>query len=276
VKKLATVSFVFLASTVAATQAQAQYSANPYGTNYGSSPYSANAYAANTQQQAKPRYDNWPNWYVGVAGGLNFMQTSTSGGVVSEMDDGWSGTVSLGFRPYVNGSVFDNVRLELAATYAAASSNINGLESSALSPMLNVYYDFRRGATVRPYIGAGLGMTRVEYEDDNQYFAGFLQEENPDYDADVDPESERTRNVLDEAGNPIPLSAQGDKDSDVAFSYQFMAGLSIAPQIMPHTEFSMGYRYQRSGDLDYSLDSMGSFTSEYEAHVLEAGARFRF
>lgn len=277
VKKLATVSIALLASAFAASQAQAQYASNPYGTNYGSAPYSANAYAANAYQKPKPQYDNWPNWYVGVSAGMNFMTGDITGGQTGSIDDGWSGTLSLGFRPYAIGNAFtDNLRFEVALGYGTASTSIVGLDTNALTPMFNVFYDFRQGSKLRPYIGAGVGIARVEYEDSNQYFVGFLQEDNPDYDADTDPVSERTRNVLDEAGNPIPVTEKGDQSSDVAFSYQFMTGLSYAPESIPHTEFSMGYRYQATGDLTYTMDRLGTFESEYDAHVVEAGARFRF
>lgn len=220
--------------------------------------------------------DNWPNWYIGLQGGIDFHNSDISGSVNSDLDNGFNGTVSLGYRPYVSNSFFDNTRFELALNYAAASTEIGGLDVTALSTMVNVYYDFNRSGYFRPYIGGGIGGTSAEFDDKNDYFSGFLQEENPFFDPSDPSTGDRLRNALDEEGNPIPVFDEGDSDNDLAFSYQLMAGISIAPESMPQTEFNLGYRFHSVGDLSYTLERLGSFDADYQSHIVEAGARFRF
>jgi len=63
----------------------------------------------------------------------------------------------------------------------------------------------------------------------------------------------------------------GDGDHGNAFAYQFMAGLTLTPASTPHTDWSLGYRYQGSSNVNDSGRSQS-----LNANSLELGVRFHF
>ena len=64
-------------------------------------------------------------------------------------------------------------------------------------------------------------------------------------------------------------------DSDMVFSYQFMAGVGYEPTLIPNTIWTLGYRY--FGTADASLNSGATaYNIGYDAHNLEAGLQMRF
>lgn len=105
--------------------------------------------------------------------------------------------------------------------------------------MANAFYDFGDDSWfARPYVGGGLGLGIV--------------------DVDYSPSGVT---IID--------------DSQTAFAYQVMAGLSAA--ITPNLDVFGGYRYRATSDVetDVSLFS-ATLDIENEAHIAEAGIRFKF
>lgn len=195
--------------------------------------------------------ERWPRWYLGLTGGMTFLNDADiEGGNTGEVqfDEGAFGAVSLGYMLPVHMQPFSNMRAELEFGYRTnsidtvqlgnAAATTSGGKAQVLSYMGNVYYDFNNTSRVTPYIGAGAGVADVSL--DNQGVLGLTDE------------------------------------SDVAFAYQFMAGLSYAPTTLPMTEWGIGYRYFavegpafKSGATSIKLDDLSS-------HGAEVGAKFRF
>ena len=205
--------------------------------------------------QAEPR---WPNWYVGVHGSIPFVtDSSVRGNPLAddlEYDSGYGYGASLGYRPEVEGGLLRNMRIEAewhkqqsdidkVQNPLGASLNGNG-DVSVNAYMLNVFFDatfrdddLRQAFT--PYFGGGVGFANIELDD-----------------------------------TQASLGAGGDEDDVLAF--QAMAGISYAPEFMPHTEWTLGYRYFTTQDAEFSYVSGGSYKVEYDSHNVEAGVRFLF
>lgn len=91
-----------------------------------------------------------------------------------DFDSGWAGFAGLGYA-FQNG-----FRLEGELSHRDNEfSDFEG-DARAWAAMANLYYDFNRGGTVEPYIGAGVGQARistegivgpVEWDDDDSVLA---------------------------------------------------------------------------------------------------------
>lgn len=196
--------------------------------------------------------DRWPKWYIGVSGGLSFLEDSdiksgAAGAGDISFDTSARVNGAIGYMPYFGGNGFmNNFRMEAEVGYqwagvdSAQFAAIPGTASNdlrILSYMGNLYYDFRNASTVTPYVGAGAGGAQVKFRDD------------------LGTPSDRTDNV---------------------FAYQFMAGLSVAPVSIPYTEWSLGYRYFAAQDPSFSGGGIGFKLDDVTSHNVEVGARFRF
>ena len=182
--------------------------------------------------------ENWPNWYVGLHGGVNFHPDSdvTIGGTTSELetDAGYLLGASLGYQ-----LATVPMRFELEYTFRRnVADTLGGLpqdgDLDSHSTMVNSYYDFQTETAWSPYVGAGIGASNVEFNDPT-----------------------------------APLD-------DTVFAWQLMVGLSYEPQtVMPNTVWSVGYRYFATDDAEFSFAGVPGEV-EYSSHGVEAGARFRF
>jgi opacity protein-like surface antigen len=201
---------------------------------------------------------NWPNWYVGLHGSLAFVPDTDveDNPVVStySSDMGYSYGVSLGYRPATQNAFLRNARFELEwqkidvamDKVDSAFGSFEGRGTTVNNAVMgNVYYDFvmrdERGMPKPfiPYLGAGVGWSQVKLED-----------------ADV---------ALGNINN----------DDDV-IAYQFMAGVSYAPQLIPFTEWSLGYRYFDTANPEFAYIAGDKFSIDPTSHNLEAGVRFLF
>jgi len=118
-----------------------------------------------------------------------------------------------------------------------ATLDIGG-DVTSLAGMANVYYDVPLGWAVRPYVGAGLGVARIDAE----LTLGPLL-------------------LVDE--------------TDTVLAWQIMAGLSYPAT--ERISLSVGYRYFATQDAELSETVGGrTFDSEYRSHNLELGVRFSF
>jgi OmpA-OmpF porin, OOP family len=134
--------------------------------------------------------------------------------VDAEFDTGLGITAALGYD-------MGGGRVELEFGYrsndidkfsAGGMSVAGGGDVTSTSLMLNGYFDFKSQSQWTPFLGAGLGMAKVDVE-----------------------------NVT--IGNIVI----GDAD-DTVFAYQFIAGLGYA--VTPNTSIDISYRYFATADLD--------------------------
>ena len=195
--------------------------------------------------------DRWPNWYIGLSASVPFVdnQDVTQGGAgigEADFDNGFGATFAIGYTP--NGRrQASPLRYELAYQYAKSDVNsIGGAtavgDARVDAIMFNTYYDFARGVLgvggggLTPYIGAGVGFAEVDF-------------------------------------NSSTITVD---NSDSAFAYQGMLGVSYAPQTLPNTVWGVGYRYFAvANDLEYGAGA-GLTELEYDSHNIELNARFRF
>ena len=141
-------------------------------------------------------------------------------------DTGGGGNVALGYR-------FSDFRLEGEAGYHGAGGDGGHSGTHYFTYMGNLYYDFNRafpssnsGWQVVPYIGGGLGDAQVHL------------------------------------GNSSFSNTFRHHDND--FAYQGMAGLTFVSDSMPHTDWSLGYRY------------LGTDQDNLHANNLELAIRYHF
>jgi outer membrane protein OmpA-like peptidoglycan-associated protein len=181
--------------------------------------------------------------YAGFGGGLNIQRdTDFSGpGVNGTLDSnlGWAGLLSLGYR-WQNG-----LRGEIEGGYRR--NNVDEIEgcatcgsdgfTQAWSAMANLLYDFNLGWPVHPYVGAGAGAAKVR------------------------------------AGGIGPVPGTSINDSDWAFAYQGIAGVSY--QVTKPVELFAEYRYFATEGLEIQSAGVEN-DDEYRNHTIMAGLRWYF
>lgn len=158
--------------------------------------------------------------YFAVAAGPTWLDDATlsdaSGSIDAEFDAGFGLVVALGHA-------FDAVRAEIELGYRKNDIDSFGAmgfsvpasgDVTSKSVMANLYYDFTPEAQWSPFLGAGLGVARVEV--DNAAVMG------------------------------IPL---GNAD-DTVFAWQLMAG--IGSKLTRSTTLDLSYRYHATSDPDFS------------------------
>jgi outer membrane protein OmpA-like peptidoglycan-associated protein len=181
-------------------------------------------------------------FYVGAGGGVNLNLDSDLSGTgintTADYDTGWAGVGSLG---YAFGNGF---RLELEGGYRdndvdsfSGASSASG-DASALSIMGNVLYDFNTGTAFTPYIGAGVGGARIDYD-------GFS-----------------------------PVGSTSINDDDTVFAYQGIAGVSY--NLSPQAQIFADYRYFATQDPEFNAASGVGVDGEYASHTVLVGVRFFF
>ncbi len=107
-----------------------------------------------------------------------------------------------------------------------------------LAAFANVYYDFNRGGAVQPYVGAGLGVARVEAE-------------------------------------YRPSGVVVGKDTGVELAYQAKAGVSYA--VNDNWQVFGEYAYRASEDVSMDLDLVpGTIDIENKQQTVGVGLRYRF
>ncbi len=122
-------------------------------------------------------------------------------------------------------------------------------DTAGLSFMVNVYADFAPDSSWNPYLGVGVGVTRINLD------LGVLARHN-------DGDSGRFA-IID--------------DNHTTFAYQGAAGLGY--RLSESITLTLGYRYFRT--LDFKLAARTNFNTvkyklAFESHNIEGGVRFRF
>lgn len=111
---------------------------------------------------------------------------------------------------------------------------------SALSGLFNAWWDFNRAGKVSPYIGGGIGLSRVKSQ------------------------------IATDAG---ALSQIAINDGDLGFTWQTGAGVAI--EMFRGIDLDVGYRFLRAPNLDFAAATpLESFGAEYGAHTVTAALRF--
>lgn len=209
----------------------------------------ASAVAASAAQAGSNEV--WPNWYVGLSGGVTYLSDSdvsgTSVGTLS-YDTGWNVNASLGYILPVGYNPLGSARLEFEAGYHQSGLDNTVLSgTSTASPgtarissyMINGYYDFRSSSHITPYLGAGFGLARVGISHDSGL------------------------------GNTAD-------DMDTVIAYQGMAGIAYAPSGMPNTEWTLGYRYFVADSPEFRTSGGKVKLDDVTSHSAEIGGRFKF
>jgi opacity protein-like surface antigen len=211
----------------------------------------ASVASASGYEDGSYNQNRWPHWYIGVQGSIPFLEeTDVTANNASlgdlDFDAGYGIGASLGYTPKTSSEIINNMRFEGEYYFrnndtdeinaqTGVSTRLPG-EVTSQTFMVNTYYDFDTGTVISPYLGGGVGMSKIELD--------------------------------------VPSIGADDKDN--VFAYQLMAGLSWAPENLLNTELNLGYRYLDASDPEFATAAGAKLDHSYEAHNLEAGARFRF
>ena len=184
-------------------------------------------------------------WYFVPRVGVNLISDQSYGGVTIPYDAGISFGLGVGKNLSDNFSLqfdigftkndVDPVTFDAEKWWPSTVADLATHSGyvSQLPIMVSGIFDLG-GDSIRPYIGAGAGMTRT-----------------------------RIKNLQSSAG----WSGQGrDSDTDMGFSYQFLAGVKL--ELSPTSNMHVGYRYL-SEDSDY-------WKGDFENHTISLGLHFRF
>lgn len=142
-------------------------------------------------------------------------------------DGGWGGAAALGYS-FNNGF---RLETELAQGHAGfANEGVSSVLGSATTwtAMLNGLYDFNRGGTINPFVGAGVGMGRVKTK------AFSYDQAN--------------------ASNPLlalsRASAANVSDTDSGFAWQLIAGLGL--KLTDQLAADLSYKWVNIPDLSFA------------------------
>ena len=178
-------------------------------------------------------------FYVGASGGFNNLNDSSLESVVN-LDVQYGPGFSFGG---IFGYDFGIVRVDTEINYRKNDIDQIGISAdgstSALSFMVNGYFDIPTHMVLQPYLGAGLGFATVS---------------------------------INEA--IVPGVAPVADDSDSVFAYQLSAGIGF--ELSQKTTLSFGYRYFATGDPEMQDVSGIAFSTEYQSHEFNIGVRFLF
>ncbi len=197
-----------------------------------------------------PQQERWPRWYVGISGGVSFLDDSDLSGVNTgevQYDTGGIVTVALGDRPHFGNAFMDSMRFEVEGGWHHNSLDNGTVNAAAvnftedlrvMSIMGNAFYDFRNASRWTPYVGAGAGWAHVSLDND--------------------------------------AALANTDDSDTTWAWQLMAGVAYSPQSIPLTEWSLGYRFFSLNDPEFATAGGRFELEDTQSHNVEVGARFRF
>ena len=204
---------------------------------------------------------NASGWYVG--GDLGYNNTSdpdwtfTSGTHTTPFDDGWVGALKVGRDLGAWRAELEYSHRSNDAGYFGPPGSMDPAKGSIRSNalMLNAYFDFAATGKVTPYLGVGVGGSKVEANDVRKDITGCCT------------------GIVD--------------DSDTVVSGQVMAG--AAYEAAPNLDVTFEYRYffSQKPSFDYAVacsatDSIsscgvvGQTSGDYRNHNVMVGLRYRF
>ena len=187
--------------------------------------------------------------YVAGTIGATFPQDlETSAGISGKLKTGYAITGAIG-------TTFGPIRGEVEGSYRR--NNVDGVDAlgvdfagtgnaSALSGMANAYFDLPL-LIFRPYVGGGIGVTRLKANDISAY-------------------------GLPPIG---PITSLGSVDaSTTAFAYQLMAGLGL--NFFPGFTTTIGYRWFATPGYDTGTPVGDVHINGLKVSTIEVGLRFGF
>jgi outer membrane autotransporter protein len=202
------------------------------------------------------------DWYVSAFGGGMLMEDSQNLGNSNPLNFDSSYKVGYAARAAIGAYRVPQVRTEVEFGYrtvkfdklsfandgglgaTAGGTSLSGLSASAsgrftaISGMLNAYYDYDTGTAWRPYIDAGFGTAWLD------------------------------AHGVAAAGVSV-VSA-----TDLVFAYQF--GFGIGYDVTKAITLALDYRYFTTLDPTFKDAAGASFNSEFTSHAVSLGVRYRF
>jgi OmpA-OmpF porin, OOP family len=185
-------------------------------------------------------------WYASLGAGLNVERNSTiqGGGFNSraEFNNGFVGNGAVGYS-------FGSIRVEGEIPYRRngvdklTPSATGGGHVSSVAGMANAYYDFLPNSRFDPYVGAGIGVARVNFDSIN-------------------------------GGGATQID-----DSDVVFAYQGIAGARYL--IAPHWDLGAEYRYFATANANLTTAATATpantgVSAPYSNHSIMVGLTYHF
>lgn len=197
--------------------------------------------------------ERFPKWYLGVQGAMSFVDDSDVDGRLSGLpysteasfETGYGVGLALGYMPGGTGTFFDSMRFDLEYYYrkadldAFSASSTFGAGGPASGDLSS------KSAMLNAYYDFNTGTRWMPYVGAG---AGLSE---------------------------VTLDTGGIDDDDTVFAYNFMAGIGYAPESLPNTVWSIGYRYFATDDPSFG-DSADSVEMDYDVHNVEAGVRMMF
>lgn len=174
------------------------------------------------------------------AGGLLLDDSDLDGGGIDtdvEFDAGYAGRAAIGHGYESGWRAEVEVAYRDAGVDSIGSSGGSG-DSTALSGMINGYYDFRNDSALTPYVGLGLGLAQVE------------------------------------ADGYSPVSNSSIDDDDLVYAYQCVLGASWS--FSDALALTADYRYLATEDVSLSTASGTGVDGEYRSHAVFVGLRISF
>lgn len=159
-----------------------------------------------------------------------------------DYDHGYTGTGAIGYA-FGNGLRTDielgymRNGIDKLSTGGVTTTDIKGAVD-AYTAMVNLWYDLDFGIPLKPFIGVGAGVARID------------------------------------ANNIRVGGATLVNDDDRPFAYQAGAGLSYS--FTKRLSASLGYRYFRTDDPKFQLAGGGHLKTDYAAQRAELGLRYTF
>lgn len=181
-------------------------------------------------------------WYVtGKAGASRLVKSDVSGSATSgdaSFDDGPVGLVGLGygfgpFRAEGELGYRENDLKSFSGGAGAASGEVR-----TWSMMANGFYDFNVGGSVTPYVGAGVGVARVDLDG------------------------------ISQGGTALA------DDRDDVFAFQAMAGLRVP--LSDRLSADLGYRFFTTQNPDFTSTGGTGFSGRYRSHAVTVGLAWQF
>lgn len=216
------------------------------------------AQAADLDVEAAPRGFGW---YVSVFGGwsiadtdINFATTTAASDVIeaeAELEDGFMAGAALGayFNDWIRAEIEVSGHWHDADGESVTSPLIPGTtttadldgDADATFVLANLWLDVPVGDVIRPYIGGGVGLGKL----------------------DVELDTTGGTNVID--------------DSDWAFAYQLGGGIAFG--LSSNIGVDVGYRYKAINNAELEASAAGGTVdveTDYRSHNVLVGLRIGF
>ena len=153
------------------------------------------------------------------------------------------------FAPNISSAIFNGEEVQVPE--GIPSFLVNELRTQSL--MLNGYYDFKNTSKFTPYLGAGVGVTRIKNK----------QSLNPE----------------------IPeFFIESDSQSDTSNTFTWSANVGVAYQVTENVALDLGYRYVDAGEIEFNTNNSVFFgpnsdmktTADLVSHDYSLGIRYNF